>query len=207
MGLPIGVLLTAALVSGHSIVAAGSSDGGRDGGRENGVAVTTRSGERSVRCPEIDSTDPEKVEGGCVARASGSYVEMDVKSMVGDFEFSSCVLDYELRIDGSGRTVISDATIEGRSPCSDAIPCFTEADGRLPWHGRLRRDANGSLHNDVDMCLDTCMGRFEGPFTMDLRPSARGWHVTARDEPVGMSGWHVDGEWDIRVEGVSVEGT
>jgi hypothetical protein len=167
--------------------------GGASGER---VAVSsTESGERSS-CSPVRIRGPKRIAGGCVVEVSGSYVEFDVKTMVGDMDFSRCVMSFTMHVGGSGGVVVDEGKIDGRSPCNDVYPCFTD-EAILPWRGKIRRVRGDRLELHVDMCLDTCLGRFRGPFVAGLRPTRKGWRIVADHAPVGMSGWEFHGDLDM----------
>jgi hypothetical protein len=186
---------------------AGPGGAGADGPGPGGgkVKVSSTAGGERVPCPPVRVRGPKRIDGGCVLEANGSYIELEVKTMVGALEFSSCTMYFTMHVDRAGSFVIEDAKIDGRNPCNDAFPCFTE-ESILPWRGEIRRSAGGKLQAHVDMCLDTCMGRFRGPFVAELRPTRKGWRLVADHAPVGMSGWEFDGHLDIATETLEIAG-
>lgn len=184
---------------------AGGAPAGSDGRADAGaVSVSGPSANGEGRCPPVRVLGPERVKGGCVAEAGGSYLQLDVKTMLGGFEFSSCFLNFYLHVDGSGRFVTQDVKFNGRSPCNDAAGCSTD-EATIPWRGRFVRTAGGKLEARIDMCLDTCLGRFEGPLVLGVRPTATGWRLRADQAPVGMSGWEFDGHLDIREKDLRID--
>lgn len=179
--------------------------------RGGGVSVTAfarggggRKRGGGVSCPEVrelaprESGSPPRVVGGCVFEASGE-AELLVVSAVAEFVFSDCEVSFTMRVDSRGGLVVNDVAMRGVPPCNDANACF-DADGVVkPWGGRLVATAAGALVARVDMCLDTCIGRFAGPFTARLRRDRGGrWWLDSPGRPVGMSGWRFDGGWLLR---------
>lgn len=176
-----------------------------------GVTVWDTSKDTAARCPAIDGSNSHKAKGGCAARAkTGSPIQVLVRSMVGDLVFGKCVYPHALRIDGAGRTALDVTKVDGPRPCNDIRPCWskepTPFDNQpfLTWHGRLRTDPDGSLHNDVDVCLETCMGRFTG--TVDMRVTRTGdrARATISNELLGMTGMELDGHWSVELPDIEI---
>jgi len=163
----------------------------------SGVAVSTRSDGKRVACPPLRGNSA----GGCVLSAYGQEISMDLRSVIGDLHFGTCYVDFTLRVDPNGRSVLDDILVYGDSPCSDAVGCFTgdDASGRgdtPPWKGQLLADPNGDIVNVANACFDTCMGRFTGDFTITIQSAAR--RAIAHHAQVGSSGWRLDGIWNFR---------
>jgi hypothetical protein len=169
-----------------------ASTSGPDRKTTDGVAVSNEHGP----CPAIMERSPRHVTGGCKLDALGSGISMKVHSMVGDFDFSSCTVNFDLRLDRHGRALMEHFNILGRSPCNDARPCFTET-AYLPIHGRVRAVGPKGLVLAADMCLDTCLGRFRGGFVFAIARSGNAWRLNAERAPIGDSGWEIDGGWDL----------
>jgi hypothetical protein len=175
------------------------------------VTVWDSSKSAAAKCPEIDDSNPRKAKGGCVARAkTGSPIQVLVRSMVGDLVFGKCVYPHALRIDAAGRTALDIGKVDGPRPCNDIRPCWskepTPFDNQpfLTWNGQLRTDANGVLHNDVDVCLETCMGRFTGTVDMRMERTADRARATISNELLGMTGMELDGYWNVELPGIEI---
>jgi hypothetical protein len=156
---------------------------------------------RSVPCPALGRSRSGEPTGGCLVRGTSQEMGFYVLTVVEEMWFSRCYVSFELRVDGRGRTALSDLGVGGRSPCNDVLACY-RGDGEAadrparPWRGRVVSD-EGGLAVRLGACLDTCMGRFGGRLDVALRQSRDGWRATARDAPVGTSGWRFDGGWEL----------
>jgi hypothetical protein len=150
-------------------------------------------------CPPIRIAEdyPEDIEGGCELSATGRGIDLVVKTMVGEMRFGTCDVNYTVRAESSGRTVVHQIQVRGDTPCNDADACFTD-ESFLPWHGRIVEDGRGNLRHELDACFDTCMGRFEGKLVLPLTRDARGWRADATTADLGTSGLELDGRWRMR---------
>jgi hypothetical protein len=159
--------------------------------------VFNTSGPKPVRCSDIDISDPRNVTGGCQVDLRGEAIRMSIQSVVGEIEFSECISTTTLHIDKAGRTALH-VLISGMQPCNDVRPCRSDDErvlGYLPWMGRLVPDPGGWLRNEMHVCLDTCMGKFEGRLSMRLERVRGRLRGRTLEEPVGTSGYQLDGRW------------
>lgn len=175
------------------------------------VTVRNGSGDKASECPAIDDSNPRKAKGGCIAKArTGSPIQVLVRSMVGNLVFGHCVYPHVLRIDGMGRTALDIGKVDGPRPCNDIRPCWsrepTPFDNQpfLTWKGQLRIDADGALHNDVEVCLETCMGRFMGTVDMHIQRTGDRARATLSNELLGMTGVDLDGHWNVDLDGIEI---
>jgi hypothetical protein len=210
-------LTAAALAAGLAIALALGEEGGA-----RAVSVWDGHGAGAERCSAIavgTGSRADQVRGGCVLDAVGYVVDIAVLTAVGDVPFGRCTVEYDVHVDGAGRTVLDRIAFPGGGACGDAEPCWTgRKDGEvrwLPWRGRIVRTGDGELEHRVDACFDTCMGRFEGPLALELDlPSgataaagssrSRTMSVEAPARVVGESGWRLDGAWTIGMKDVDI---
>jgi len=201
-------LAVMAVLAAYALPSAAASGAQESSGA--GVTVLQQDGSRSVPCPEIRKLPRPKydgelpdlnrplVSGGCVLKAKGR-ADFVIATAIEELFFSHCTVSFDMRVDGSGRVKIDEVIILGKQPCNDAEPCFEWNTRPDPWDGQIQTGPNNRLELHVDMCFDTCMGHFEGPFVADLRQvSSDRLRITAPDTAVGLSGWKLDGGWIAR---------
>jgi hypothetical protein len=176
-----------------------------------GVSVWDTSGARPVECRAIDSANPSKASGGCMVEAkTGRPIRVRVRSMVGDLTFGNCVYPHTLRIDGSGRTANDIRKVDGPRPCNDIRPCWSKRSEPfanqpfLTWSGQIRLDARGQIHNHVDACFETCMGRFEGDVDIALEPARAIRRAVVSRDLLGGTGFELDGYWNADLGEIDV---
>jgi hypothetical protein len=188
------MVLVAALV----VPAADASQGVR-------VSQTAADGGTAPCSPiRVGNEPPFSAAGGCLARVRSRPVEIKIETMVGEAVFATCRISFDMRIDGSGRTLVSDFNLFGFSPCNDVVVCFQDRT-ITPWRGQIVAGADGALRYRTDACLDTCMGRFAGEVVVPLEPRANGWRAEVTSAPLGSSGWVLGGPWRIDAPGVKVD--
>lgn len=195
------------VILGLALLTPGSLESATDSGAapsETAVIARDGSGSEAKPCPPVRRPEPDLVEGGCVLRVDTRGVAIAINSVVGKLSLSSCLLKYVMRVDASGRTVLHEMVIDGPSPCNDVRPCYDD-EYLYPLDGRIVLAGDGELINVVDMCLDTCLGRFEGPLELLLRGGGTEWRAKADRALVGVSGWEFDGSWALRTDGLDVE--
>jgi hypothetical protein len=157
------------------------------------VAVTDRKGP----CPPIVGARTERVSGGCRFEAVAADTDSYVLSAVEELVFGRCDFVFDVHVDARGRVAMQGADMGGFPPCSDVTQCFERRRGRTrPWPGRIVPDGDG-LMLKATICLDSCLGRFEGRVDMRLRRAGGTWRVVMSDESIGTSGWKLDGQWDL----------
>jgi hypothetical protein len=145
-------------------------------------------------------------KGGCSDFiTSRNRLRFTVRTLAGDMPFARCLYNYDLQIDGSGRTLIDGMISAGKNPCNDVRPCpNAKHTDWLPWHGRIERRAGGFIHR-VDACVDTCLGQFKGELIMRLEERGGSWRATAVQSQVGSSGFVFDdGSWDLTIRGLDI---
>jgi hypothetical protein len=154
-------------------------------------------------CPALLEDGYPLIDGGCTIRVSGRIAPVTILTALGDFKFDDCSLEYRIGVDLRGRTWIEDFEVGGdpRSvACGDVNACYVKAlNAEVPWRGRIRRDSEGDLVHQTDMCLMTCVGSFIGDLRVRLVPDDDGW----RGEPIdggGDSGLRVDNALVMRGE-------
>jgi hypothetical protein len=162
-------------------------------------------GDRDCRDVEISDLT---VRGGCPVEARAQKTRFTALTMFGDQPLGKCTLLFSLYASATGELAASDVTIltdtgADMGPCGDIVACRRTVDGRqrleekLPWTGRLGRDGN-RLYAELDVCFDTCLGRFEGPARFGLEPAARGsWRMSSTGAAVGVSGLEIAGSWRL----------
>jgi hypothetical protein len=139
--------------------------------------------------------------GGCAFEARG---KMDIRLLtaVSDLPVSSCLVLFTMRIDGRGEVGVDELEAQGPTPCNDIRPCLRPNGFPPPMRGRLLTADDGGARLELDMCLDTCLGRFAAPFETSVEPAARGhWKLVPDDRRVtlGDSGWRFEGDgWELR---------
>jgi hypothetical protein len=108
-----------------------------------------------------------------------------------------------VRLAGNGRVVVDDYDMVGRSDaadasaCGDVEACRNERSIATSWDGRLRASADGRFVGRLDVCMATCVGRFEGRTAVEVKRSPTGWRLEFDDAPVGTGGLRLDGGWEL----------
>jgi hypothetical protein len=126
-------------------------------------------------------------------------------TMFGDAPFATCDLSFRMRVTPSGDVTIDRIGVRNipnrDSPCNDIRACWERRDvdlGRVsptvPWKGTLR-DPDGKPSAHLELCFDTCAGRFEGRVSFDVRRDRRGWRMQTTDDALGTTGLELSGEW------------
>lgn len=173
-----------------------------------GVAAAKPRNEYLTPCSAIKVAGADS-RGGCVVKVFAPRVRFTVLTPVGTIPFATCGVSLTLRFGGSGQIAIDDVGITSfEGPCADAVACVApvgeDEDPRRPWTGEIRGDGNGSMEVNVDACLNTCIGRFQGPLALNLVRAERSWRLRASEAPIGESGFVVDGEWSFRGEALDL---
>lgn len=158
------------------------------------ITASDLAGGASRPCPKRDL---EAVLGPCVVVTRDDPVDVYVLTMLGRLHFGRCAVQYSLHVDADGRTEMYHVTFDGPQPCPDALACGWEEERARPWPGRIHGDGRGGFHNHVDVCLDTCLGQFQGRLTIDLLRHRQGWRARAQQQSVGTSGLSFDGPWSF----------
>ncbi len=149
---------------------------------------------RARPCPDVamDAEDYPIVSGGCVLELSPSEVSMSVWSPFGVIPYGDCELSFDLHLDSSGRAWVADFLVGGRQPCVDTVPCVATGHRTIPWAASIEPAGDGLRLRVDDVCLDTCMGRFEGRWDIAMSAAPRGWRLRF-DSMLGTSGWRTVG--------------
>jgi hypothetical protein len=149
----------------------------------------------AAHCPTTQAATTQPVTG---------KLRFTVVSLFGDQLLGTCDLRMRAERRRSGalaltRIEIVDGVGLYRMACGDLAACAgdgrrrTDASAPLPWRGRELGRADD---RDVELrvCLDTCLGRFEGRVDGDLdATSAGGWRLALRSAPIGWSGMELSG--------------
>lgn len=177
---------------------------------QNGV-VTARdlTSEPPIPCPELLTDDPRLIRGGCIVLAPFERVNLTVRTMFGPMQFGRCLVGFNLHIGPTGEVWLQGMSIDGSGACGDILPCREKASAeeisfanKLPWSGEITRTASG-FRTTFDLCFDTCLGKFEGKTAFDLvRERGGDWRLRAADAVAGVSGFEIDGAWDVDTTGV-----
>lgn len=180
-------------------------------GAEDGAPVEVSFDRKSKRLPCPKTTGDEiGRDSDCRIEVTPTAVDASVLNPFGRMPFATCDVEFTLHVEPDGRTWTDDFV--GRSggagysaACGDFEACGIRASGgHMRWTGRITMGPERELrHRFTDMCLDTCVGKFRGDWTVDLRKSDRGWRLRADDAMVGVSGWTIDGEMRARTTALS----
>jgi hypothetical protein len=202
-GLPIALVVVALLAT--QALDASSRVVARE---QTAVVASKPHDEYLTHCRAVGVSGAES-RGGCAVKVFAPRVRFTVLTPLGTIPFATCGVSLKLRFGGSGRVAVDDVGITSfKGPCADAVTCLGPAredgDPRAPWPGAVRGDGNGALHVVVDACLDTCIGRFQGPLALGLERAERSWRLRASEAPIGESGFVVDGEWSFPGEALDL---
>lgn len=167
-------------------------------------AVDLTRGGKPTPCADLSTAAYPLIQGGCVLYAAGE-IDITVQTMFGPLRFGRCRIAINLLVDGAGGTWLQGFDSDSGGACGDMLPCREKAPAKeivaankLPWKGRIVRTANGP-QTELELCLDTCMGRFEGRTAFDLLEERGDWTMRAKDSIAGVSGLELDGRWDFDV--------
>jgi hypothetical protein len=157
------------------------------------VQATTATGKP---CPPLRVRRYPRVSGGCVIHLVSESEPVRMLTSFGDFKFSDCAIDYNIRVGPDGRTWIDRWEIAGteETGCSDMNPCAMPSSPLTyhPWKGRLRADGRGGFIHQVDMCMRTCAGLFVGDWITRFAHDDTGWRIAPTTH--GATGFLIDGE-------------
>ncbi|MEX1141496.1 MAG: nuclear transport factor 2 family protein [Thermoleophilaceae bacterium] len=171
------------------------------GGGEGRAGVGRGRDSATARCGPV-TVRGRSVRGGCAATATARDIDFTLLSVLGASAFARCGVRMDLHADGRGRVWAANVdTDKDRFPCNDIAPCSGRPGvGALPssgppWRGRVR-GSGARMRLELDVCLDTCIGRFEGRTRLRLVPAGRRWAMWVRGA-VGLSGLELEGEWEL----------
>ena len=164
------------------------------------VSVTQVKGGKVTSCPGLDDASSPCRK----FITSEGKMRFKVRTLAGDMNFARCLYNFNLQIDGRGRTKVDTMITGGKSPCNDIRPCRDKKRTRwLTWSGQIERTSDGRLIHRADACIDTCLGQFKGTLVMRLSRRGERWRATVDEAPVGMSGLVIEGgEWDLDIPGL-----
>lgn len=175
--------------------------------RVDAGAVTVREADEPdlPHCPPTDTERFPRVRGGCVLKLKAEKLAVSVWTPFGVVRFGRCDVEANLRMDGDGHVWIPKFKIVGPNPCSDSVPCRDDKPELLPWQGTIERDDDGRLRLRIhDVCLDSCIGRFEGTWDLRLTEGPERWSMRLASM-IGTSGWRIDGTIHSRGLPVTIE--
>jgi hypothetical protein len=162
---------------------------------------------RTAPCEPL-TVDGLELEGGCRIIVAPARVTFTAVGIFGDVPLATCAVGLTVAIGPAGTLaaapVVNSLDGAASGPCGDVLACRRSADPeRLgeqpPWRGRLSTRGR-AIEADLDACLDTCLGRFEGRLRLDLeRTPARQWRMRADRAAVGSSGLELAGAWMLRL--------
>jgi hypothetical protein len=161
------------------------------------VAATAAALGPALAAPAED----EDAAASTAARAGAGRLELTVVSIFGDQEIGRCPVRLRVRRGPSGSAVLSDVRIldavgTNLLACGDVVACREGGIGApkgtppLPWRG----ESVGQGQLELSICLDTCLGRFEGPVRLRQADTGDGrWRAWGRKRAVGVSGLELSG--------------
>jgi hypothetical protein len=166
--------------------------------------VAVRDG-KTAPCPEV-VVRKRRVHGGCRIKLRERVTGFTALTLFGDNALAKCSMSFTMAIGPSGQLAVEpieiislDALLGGA--CGDIMQCRVDFKGlqpwtrRVPWRGRLVKRPNGAIVAEIDVCLDSCLGRLEGKTEFSLSNSDKGLRLRATDSAVGVSGLELDGVW------------
>jgi hypothetical protein len=161
--------------------------------RRGGVVVRDLTAPGSPRCPAIGVARFPVLSGGCLMTVGQESARLSLRTAFGAMRFAECDLFYDVRLDGSGGGWVEDIGITGGDPCFDVLSCWDREREKVPWPAQLERYGRQQIRLRIDdVCLDTCVGRFEGRWDVEMVERANGWRLRSAST-IGTSGWSFDG--------------
>ena len=174
-----------------------------------GFEVMDTGGATPAPCGAVDTSGPF-IRGGCSSQAHEFTTRLFIRTAFGAIPFGRCTINWNMHVDRTGRVWIDKVRIGGGSPCNDIRACIPDAvSGRIakptddwplsrafPWRGRINDDDDGFAVR-VDVCLDTCVGRYAGELDFGLGGGEGDWALKAVAAGVGDQSLQIDGEWDL----------
>lgn len=160
-------------------------------------------GKKPVPCEELSTEIFPAIEGGCLVRLPKQNTRLAVLTPFGTLDLGRCGITLNLQIGPRGDSwlqalVLSDYPGQTQRVCGDLRLCREKgADDYLPWKGKIVRSGEG-FRSTHAMCLDTCMGRFEGRLAFDLVKERGGdWRMRSVNSVAGSSGFQFNGDWKL----------
>jgi hypothetical protein len=145
-------------------------------------------------CSRFDATARD---ADCPFSVRGARVAISILTVYGDFTFGDCEIELYSAVDGEGRTWTwfdAGGGQQARWSCIDVDPCDEGIpDEAVLWKGRLRSDPRGALVHEVDACVRSAVGYFEGRLSMPLARAGESSRQPPATYAVGDSGLELDG--------------
>lgn len=207
----------AATVAAAAVTAAtGASDAGGSGGRPSddptgsgssaaGFGVDRGAGVR--RCRDVWVRGLE-AGGGCDLVVSEAPATLTALTLFGDRRLGRCRMTFRMFVGGSGALAITEVGVlpapgAAGAICGDVLPCRRDLEEideieKLPWRGEVAVGAAGQAQAAIDLCFDTCLGRFEGRTVFELEQTAKGLRIVAKRAALGTSGLELSGRWSAK---------
>jgi hypothetical protein len=163
-------------------------------------------------CAELTTSSYPAIGGGCNVYANAPIV-ITVRTMFGPLRFGRCEVGVNVLFGPTGVVWVQSFESGSAGACGDMLPCREKASpteiasaNKLPWKGRV---VEGSIRprSEFDLCLDTCMGKFEGRIAFDLVQERGDLTLRAKDSVAGDSGLELDGEWDLNASVIGPDTT
>jgi|GEM_PF-3948642 len=168
-----------------------------------GSPVAVSNAKDGEPCPRVEQSGDWPPTGGCVFPAPRGTIESSVRTPLGTFFLARCLTKSSVRLAGNGRVFLDDYEMAVRSDapkasaCGDVEACRNERSIATSWDGELRASTHGRFVGRLDVCMATCVGRFEGLTAVEVKRSPTGWRLELDDAPVGTGGLRLDGGWDL----------
>jgi hypothetical protein len=178
---------------------------------DSGIAAGIVRAGRLAPCHEL-KVRGLGVHGGCEILVDRKPMRMPVASLLGHYRFARCGLQSSMRIGPTGAIAMYDVSLSpppngvGGIACGDIGACRRSFKGggnaswntKLPWIGQMTSATDNRIRAHIDMCLDSCLGRFQGRTHIDFtRDTTGGWRMSARAAPIGTSGMTLTGRWTL----------
>lgn len=122
-----------------------------------------RASSATAPCGRVSASDRARVRGGCLGRIRGGRLDLSVATVAGSLPLATCDIAARVHVDARGRNWIDSIEISGRR-CSGIRSCARGGRGRT-WAGQFHRNIPGQVHDHVDVCLETPLGRVAGAIT------------------------------------------
>lgn len=179
--------------------------------QDSDVAAIDLLGDRPVPCADLATDGYPLIGGGCVVLAPAERIDLTVRTLFGPLRFARCDIAFNLHIGPDARLWLQGMSIDGTGACGDILPCRPKVPeeklhlaAKLPWKGAISRTSGDRLRAELDLCFDTCLGRFEGRTRFELLEERGDWKMRTAGSIAGTSGFELDGEWDLDATGVGL---
>jgi len=173
---------------------------------EDSVAVRAADEAGRPLCPDTALDERGLVVGGCEMELATDQIDLSVWGPFGVLPYGDCDVFLRLLVDGSGRAWVTDLEVDGWNPCPDTVACRGRDMENVPWAATIEPDDAGrALLRIVNVCLDTCIGRFRGDWDMEMTPTIRGWRLRFVSM-IGDSGFKADGSLTSRGNSIAIAG-